>query len=908
LDIEDTKVTIRSTCEARCQRKGLVKKEGKVLGFENKDNITEADIVQEARRCIFCYDAPCSKCCPANLDVREYVHAASVKNWYYAAKVILNQNPMPLSTGCLCATEDYCSGGCNLGKTLEGPIKTSMIQTFAVRKFRGMHIKPLPGKDNGKKVAIIGSGPAGISCAVFLRRLGFAVTIFEKEAYAGGLLMSELIPTRLPAEDVEFEIQMAKDMGVEFQFNKTFGKDVTLETLKNDGFDATFLAFGRPEEIVPEFPCVGAKTSRAFLSQICGVLKLKNGEKLPDFTGKKVLVLGAGDTAMDCANAASRLGGNVTVAFRKDFKGMRAHPKEVQELLGMGVEFLSLAAPTTIENGTVTFRLQENVDGQYRALDEYITRKYDEVILAFGAKLGEGEKLLPGKLSVQKVEGHDNVFAGGDLANSVSVVEAVNDGRTAARMIADVLGVKEEIPPFHTAVDDVSLYTEFNGLKFSNPSGISSAPVSGTYECLRNCFRAGMGWAVTKTIIPTMDVQRENDFRIVKCDEAPGPSGSYANICMMTEHTCEYWLDAIRKLKAEFPDRTLVASIATSDSKERWQHLVKIVIEAGADALELNLSCPNEVHGQGGHKGGFDSENKIGMALGTHPVSVKRISEYVAEASTVPFFVKLTPNVTEPKDIARAAIEGGATGVSMINTVSGIARFWPDGTPLPQVGNEKFVLSGGLSGDQVRPIALRQIARVHNELPEIPILGIGGIGSAYTALQHLYAGSNVFQMCSAIQRFSYDICREVNSGLQFFLYSWSRPDLRAMLSHWDEMDTLPIQVAIPESHEQDRPVPTLAELRGLGAKHVVQRESFDIEWTIHAEIDQTKCLNCGKCALSCRDNSEECIHLVDGKWKVEEDKCVGCGLCLSVCPVQAMRLVESQKRTKWHHADHRDDE
>ena len=902
MDIEDSKVTIRSTCEARCARKDLVhNKFGKILGFEPRPSPTEDDIVKEASRCIFCYNPPCNTCCPANVDVREYVHAASVKNWYYAGKVVLSQNPMPLSTGALCAIEETCAGGCNLNNSLEGPIKTSKIQQFALRKFRELKIKPICPPSNGKKVAIVGAGPAGISCGVFLRRLGFPVTIFEADNFAGGLLMSELIPTRLPTEDIEWEVQMAKDTGVEFQLGKSLGKDFTVEDLKKQGYQAVFLAFGRPEEIVPDFPCEGAITSKDFLRQICGVLKLKNGEKLPDFTGKKVCVLGAGDTAMDCASAASRLGGNVTVAFRKDFKGMRAHPAELHELLEQGVEFLSLVQPTAIDNGTVTFRLQENNNGQYRGLDEFITRKFDTVILAFGARIGKHANLIPGKINVQKVDGQDMLFVGGDLAQSLTVVEAVNDARTAARMIADYLGEKREIPCFETEVDHVSLETEFCGMKFKNPSGISSAPVSGTYECIRNCFKAGMGWAVTKTILPTKDVIRENDFRIVKADENPGPSGSFCNICMMTEHTEEYWLDTIKKLKAEFPDRVLVASIATSDSKERWQNLVKNVIAAGADALELNLSCPNEVHGEGGCKGGFDTENKIGMALGTHPISVKRISQYVKEATTVPFFVKLTPNITDPIDIAQAALEGGADGVAMINTVSGIAKFWPDGTPLPQVGKEKYVLSGGLSGDQVRPIALRQISRVHNKFPEMPILGIGGIGSGYTALQHLYAGSSVFQMCSAIQRYSYDIVREVNAGLQFYLYSWSRPDLRAKLSHYTEMKTLPIQVPIPEDTKQDRKIPTLAELRGLGAKRVVQRESFDINWTLHAEIDDATCLQCGKCALSCRDNSVEAIHLVDGKWKVNHDECIGCALCHSVCPVQAMHMVESEKRKNWHH-------
>ncbi|EAY13807.1 Pyridine nucleotide-disulfide oxidoreductase family protein [Trichomonas vaginalis G3] len=503
MDIEDSKVTIRSTCEARCARKDLVhNKFGKILGFEPRPSPTEDDIVKEASRCIFCYNPPCNTCCPANVDVREYVHAASVKNWYYAGKVVLSQNPMPLSTGALCAIEETCAGGCNLNNSLEGPIKTSKIQQFALRKFRELKIKPICPPSNGKKVAIVGAGPAGISCGVFLRRLGFPVTIFEADNFAGGLLMSELIPTRLPTEDIEWEVQMAKDTGVEFQLGKSLGKDFTVEDLKKQGYQAVFLAFGRPEEIVPDFPCEGALTSKDFLRQVCGVLKLKNGEKLPDFTGKKVCVLGAGDTAMDCASAASRLGGNVTVAFRKDFKGMRAHPAELHELLEQGVEFLSLVQPTAIDNGTITFRLQENNNGQYRGLDEFITRKFDTVILAFGAKIGKHSELIPGKINVQKVDGQDMLFVGGDLAQSLTVVEAVNDARTAARMIADYLGEKREIPCFETEVDHVSLETEFCGMKFKNPSGISSAPVSGTYECIRNCFKAGMGWAVTKTILP----------------------------------------------------------------------------------------------------------------------------------------------------------------------------------------------------------------------------------------------------------------------------------------------------------------------------------------------------------------------------------------------------------------------
>lgn len=378
----------------------------------------------------------------------------------------------------------------------------------------------------------------------------------------------------------------------------------------------------------------------------------------------------------------------------------------------------------------------------------------------------------------------------------------------------------------------------------------------------------------------------------------PKLSDSFFNLCLQTENTFEYWMETAKKIKKEFPDRILITSICCQDNKEDWQFMVKSCLEAGSDGFELALSCPNGAHGD---KGSVDLDNPtVGVSVGRVPSAIKRITEYVVEvAQGKPVYPKLTPNITDIIPIARGALQGKASGISTINTDAGIPGFFPDSYPFPQIGTKKVVMSGGVSGDCIRPIALRCISKIHNTFPSLSIFGIGGIWNSYHALQHLYAGASVVEMCSAIQRYSFEIAHELISGLQFYLYPWSRPDLTALLSQHIGTKNMPHK-NLPAEGPTGK-IPTLAEIRGLGAKKVVEREDIEQTWAVVAKINEEQCIGCGKCSLACRDNSVEAIAVdANGKWKVNDEKCLGCGLCSSVCPMSAIDYVRIKDK-EWHH-------
>lgn len=932
--------------------------------------LSERGALREAARCLKCADAPCQKGCPTQLDIKAFITCISSKNYYGAAKMILSDNPMGLSCGMVCPTSDLCVGGCNLYATEEGPINIGGLQQFAVEMFKKMKIPQIRDPDlfpvgqvpegYRSKIAIVGCGPAGISCATFLARLGYMdVTVFEKESYTGGLSSSEIPQYRLPYDVVNFEVDLMKDLDVKVEYNKGIGKDFTLTSLKDTGYRAVFIGIGLPEpKIAPAFKGLtadqGFYTSKEFLPNVAkaskaGMCSCK--QQLPQLYGN-VIVLGAGDTAFDCATSAIRCGARkVFIVFRRGFTNIRAVPEEVELAKEEKCEFMPFLSPKKVhlDNGKVCAvefcRTEEDEMGNWTTdEDQTVKLKANFIISAFGSTLKDKAVIdalspleltsegLP-KVNLQTMQTSESwVYCGGDLAGvAETTVEATNDGKTAAwyihRYLQGLHGTKisqsPSLPAFTTPVDLVDLSVEMCGLNFMNPFGLASAPPTTSSPMIRRAFEAGWAFALTKTFSLVKDIVTNVSPRIIRGTTSGhmyGPGqGAFLNIELISEKTTAYWLQSITELKSDFPKHILIASIMCTYNEEDWTTLATQAERAGADALELNLSCP---HGMG--------ERGMGLACGQDPELVRNICLWVRKAVKIPFFAKLTPNVTDIVKIATAAYEGKADGVTVTNTVSGLMKLNANGAPWPGIGREKRTTYGGVSGNAIRPIALRAVSAVARAIPGYPILATGGIDSADVGLQFLQAGASVLQVCSAIQNQDFTVIDDYVTGLKALLYLKGCPEMEewdgqspATPQHQKGKNIINIdeivnqklpnfgtflsqkQAIISElkAHEDllgkdkepepNRPpikpfsgIPKIKDIIGNAIDKIGTFSSLDIKQQMVAVIDEEMCINCGKCYMACNDSGYQAITFdpVTHLPKVT-DQCTGCTLCLSVCPI-----------------------
>ncbi|MFJ9499237.1 NAD(P)-dependent oxidoreductase [Brevibacillus centrosporus] len=420
------------------------------------------EAIDEANRCLYCYDAPCIKACPTSIDIPSFIKKISTGNLFGSARTIMDSNPVGASCARVCPTEELCEGACVLNHASK-PIMIGLLQRhatdWAIQNKAKLFQK---GEANGKSVAIIGAGPAGLSAARELARLGYQVTVYEAKEKAGGLNTYGIVSFRLPQEISLWEVEQIEELGVEIKTNTQIGIDVSAEELLAN-FDSVLLAAGMGN--VPDLQIEG-ENLEGVLDAITLVEETKTQALTDKMVGKKVVVIGAGNTAIDAATCSKRLGAdNVQILYRRTVNEMSCYQFEYEFAKQDEVEFRWLVAPSRVigEGGTVKglelIRMElgePDAKGRKRPVpvpgSEFVI-EVDFVVKAIGQKrlvpLIDAFHLEHNKGIVEVEDGtyrtsNPKVFAAGDIIfgggkTDAMVVDAANHGRRAAHAIHQTL-------------------------------------------------------------------------------------------------------------------------------------------------------------------------------------------------------------------------------------------------------------------------------------------------------------------------------------------------------------------------------------------------------------------------------------------------------------------------------------
>jgi dihydropyrimidine dehydrogenase (NAD+) subunit PreT len=417
---------------------------------------TESAALVEANRCLFCYDAPCTKLCPTSINVPKFIKQITTDNIKGSAHTILSSNIMGAGCSRVCPVEKLCEGACVFNLMEEEPIPIAKLQRYATEKALANKWQLFDRKPaTGKKVAIVGAGPAGLSCAHTLAREGVEVTIYEKESKGGGLMTYGIAAYKVTpefcAEEVDYILAIG---GIEVKYDQELGKHISLEELQQN-YDAVYLGFGvgiarqlgiKGEELDGVTDAIG------FIYDI----RTKPFPAIP--VGDKVAVIGMGMTAIDAATQAKRLGAKeVTLVYRRTQEEMPCTEAELNIAKLDGCEIIWLAAPKEVlgKDGKVTALVcsliqlgEPDASGRRAPVEtgETITLEVDMVIKAAGqipfTELVEGSNILHnnGKVSIDNscATNVPGVFAGGDCVNGgKEVVDAVQAGKDGAKAILE---------------------------------------------------------------------------------------------------------------------------------------------------------------------------------------------------------------------------------------------------------------------------------------------------------------------------------------------------------------------------------------------------------------------------------------------------------------------------------------
>jgi len=425
-----------------------------------------------------------------------------------------------------------------------------------------------------------------------------------------------------------------------------------------------------------------------------------------------------------------------------------------------------------------------------------------------------------------------------------------------------------------------NLSCEFAGIKSPNPFWLASGPPTNTAHQVGNAFAAGWGGAVWKTLTdePIVNVASRYGGIALNNQKLMGLN----NIELITDRSLEDNLGDIAQVKNKFPNNVIIASVMVESKRETWHRIIKQIQDAGVDGFELNFGCP---HGM--------SERGMGSAVGQVPEYAEKICSWVKEVATVPVLAKLTPNVTNIREIGRAVRRGGADGISLINTINSLMGV--DLTtlaPKPSVGG--FGTHGGYCGPAVKPIALNMVSEVaRDQQIGLPISGIGGIRKWEDAAEFLLLGATTVQVCTAVMHRGFGVIKAMRRGLEQWM------DRQGYAG--------------------------IAQVTGRALPNIKTWGDLDLNFKVIAKINESTCIHCGICYASCEDGCYQAIDWEkmsrsdyekkfgsprqlkeegapnlqlsqDAKaidvFTVNRDACVGCNMCALACPVEGCITME----------------
>ena len=388
-----------------------------------------------------------------------------------------------------------------------------------------------------------------------------------------------------------------------------------------------------------------------------------------------------------------------------------------------------------------------------------------------------------------------------------------------------------------------SLAITFCGIPCENPFFLSSSIVANDEEMIARAFRLGWAGAAIKTI--GLFVPEEVSPRFDAIRKETTPFMGFKNIEQISERTITQNLTTIRRLKAQFPSKVIIASIM-GRNEEEWTTLSKLVTEAGADIIECNFSCPHM------------AANGLGSDVGQSPELVSAYTKAVLRGTTVPVLAKMTPNLGQMEVPAIAAVQAGASGIAAINTIKSVMNVnlftFASG---PNVAGLTSV--GGYSGKAVKPIALRfiQTMKQNPALAEVPISGMGGIETWQDAAEFIAMGCESIQVTTAVMQYGYRIIEDMVEGMRQYLGAMGFDSIQKLV--------------------------------GRALPNIVSAEELNRDSICYPRFKRETCVGCGRCRISCEDAGHQALRLhEDGKPALDAAKCVGCHLCLTVCPTESI--------------------